>query len=112
MYLAVPTASILYFGDPEWYDRYVVPYGKKIWPDYETTHKPPKTQAEIQEQLARFKAERLERKKAQGLTQSEGNNVQSGLDTVASTAQSIRSQLPDTPFESRPSQDAPAGRLV
>lgn len=25
MYLAVPTASILYFGDPEWYDRYVVP---------------------------------------------------------------------------------------
>jgi hypothetical protein len=46
------------------------------------------------------------------LTQSEGNNVQSGLDTVASTAQSIRSQLPDTPFESRPSQDAPARRLV
>lgn len=28
MYLAVPTASILYFGDPEWYDRYVVPVSR------------------------------------------------------------------------------------
>ncbi|KAJ9092434.1 hypothetical protein QFC21_006816 [Naganishia friedmannii] len=99
MYLAVPTASILYFGDPTWYDRYVVP-------------KPPKTQAEIQEQLAKFKADRLEKKKAQGLTPQEGNSVQSGHDTVAATTQSIRSQLPDTPFDSRPSQGTPAGRLV
>ncbi|KAJ9111296.1 hypothetical protein QFC20_002587 [Naganishia adeliensis] len=110
MYLAVPTASILYFGDPEWYDRYVVPYGRKIWPDYETTHKPPHTQAGIQEQLAKFKAERLNKKKGQDQSEVTGEAVTPHIASLTEP-NSVHSQLPSGTFDSRPTEGS-SQRLV
>ncbi|KAI5451696.1 hypothetical protein NCC49_001345 [Naganishia albida] len=110
MYLAVPTASILYFGDPEWYDRYVVPYGRKIWPDYETTHKPPHTQAGIQEQLAKFKAERLNKKKGQEHTQIAGEAATPHIASLTEPT-SVHAQVPAGTFERRTPEGA-SERLV
>lgn len=50
---------MLYFGGPEFYDKYVK--GIKFWPDYETTHKPPTTPDDVKDTLAKLKAEREER---------------------------------------------------
>ncbi|KAG1148597.1 hypothetical protein G6F37_004448 [Rhizopus arrhizus] len=40
-YVFFPVGSMLYFGGPEFYDKFVK--GIKFWPDYEKTHKPPTT---------------------------------------------------------------------
>ncbi|GHJ86987.1 hypothetical protein NliqN6_3389 [Naganishia liquefaciens] len=110
MYLAVPTASILYFGDPEWYDRYVVPYGKKIWPDYETTHKPPHTQAGVKEQLEKYKAERLQRKMASGQVEGAGQ-VGMGDVSAGAAGETVGSRVPLGTFGGR-STESTTERLV
>ncbi|KAI8373032.1 uncharacterized protein BYT42DRAFT_56110 [Radiomyces spectabilis] len=58
-YVFFPVGVMLYFGGPDFYDKYVK--GLKFWPDYDTTYQPPKTSEEVRGALDRMKAEREER---------------------------------------------------
>ncbi|KAI7899651.1 uncharacterized protein BX663DRAFT_554825 [Cokeromyces recurvatus] len=66
-YVFFPVGVMLYFGGPEFYDKYVK--GIKFWPDINTTyvsnedelHKPPSTSEEVKSALDKMKAEREER---------------------------------------------------
>ncbi|ORZ03392.1 hypothetical protein BCR43DRAFT_483277 [Syncephalastrum racemosum] len=59
VYVFFPVGIMLYFGGPDFYDKYVK--GIKFWPDYQTTHKPPTTTEDVQSTLKKLKAEREER---------------------------------------------------
>ncbi|KAF9448366.1 hypothetical protein P691DRAFT_669590 [Macrolepiota fuliginosa MF-IS2] len=63
LYLFVPIAALVHFGDPEWYRKHVVPYRDRLFPSAERTDQYiPKETAAIREELARIKAERLARR--------------------------------------------------
>jgi len=59
LYLFVPIAALIHFGDPEWYKTIVVPYRDKLFPLDRTNQRIPKDQNGVREELARIKAERL-----------------------------------------------------
>ncbi|WRT70615.1 uncharacterized protein IL334_007613 [Kwoniella shivajii] len=61
-YMFFPIYAMVKFGDPEWYESYVQPYKEILWPPYESTYQPPRTQTGIKEELARMKAERIAKK--------------------------------------------------
>lgn len=66
LYLFVPIAALVHFGDPEWYRRHVVPYRDRLFPGPErTSHNIPKETVAIREELARIKADRLARRAVQ-----------------------------------------------
>ncbi|GLB35305.1 putative pet100 [Lyophyllum shimeji] len=63
LYLFVPIAALVHFGDPDWYREHVVPYRDKLFPPAERTlQRIPKDQSAIREELNRIRAERLARK--------------------------------------------------
>ncbi|KJA27369.1 hypothetical protein HYPSUDRAFT_930243 [Hypholoma sublateritium FD-334 SS-4] len=63
IYLFVPIAALIHFGDPEWYKSTVIPYRDKLFPSLGRPDQHiPKEQSAIREELARFKAERLARR--------------------------------------------------
>ncbi|CAK5279558.1 unnamed protein product, partial [Mycena citricolor] len=65
VYLFVPIASLVYFGDPAWYNAYVVPYRNKMLPPIEKTVRDiPFEQHRVREELERIKQERSERARA------------------------------------------------
>ncbi|KXN82539.1 hypothetical protein AN958_02390 [Leucoagaricus sp. SymC.cos] len=65
LYLFVPIAALVHFGDPEWYRKHVVPYRDRLFPPSERTNQNiPKETVAIREELARIKAERLARRTA------------------------------------------------
>ncbi|KAJ7349471.1 hypothetical protein B0H14DRAFT_2659579 [Mycena olivaceomarginata] len=65
VYLFVPIVSLVYFGDPAWYHKHVVPYRNKLLPPLEkTVREIPFEQQRIREELERIKLERLERREA------------------------------------------------
>ncbi|KAL7423901.1 hypothetical protein Q5752_001486 [Cryptotrichosporon argae] len=86
-YLFVPLFAMLHFGDPAWYEHHVAPVKEAIWPKYEDTHKPPRTAAELQTELARFKAQRQGRGAgaAAGTEQAEAGAGPAGTIAVAAT---------------------------
>jgi len=60
LYLFVPIAALIHFGDPEWYRTVVVPYRDKLFPALDRTNQRiPTDQSGVREELARIKAERL-----------------------------------------------------
>jgi len=59
LYLVVPLAALIHFGDPEWYRTKVVPYRDKLFPADRANLQIPKDQNGVREELARIKAERL-----------------------------------------------------
>ncbi|KAH8833573.1 hypothetical protein DL96DRAFT_1456253 [Flagelloscypha sp. PMI_526] len=60
LYLFIPLAALVHFGDPQWYQRHVVPYRQKLFPPEERTIKDlPKHQQAVRDELARIKAERI-----------------------------------------------------
>ncbi|KAG5645815.1 hypothetical protein DXG03_005156 [Asterophora parasitica] len=66
LYLFVPIASLVHFGDPDWYREHVVPYRDKLFPSAERTiQKIPKDQSAIRDELNRIRAERLAKRSAQ-----------------------------------------------
>jgi len=66
LYLFVPIAALVHFGDPDWYREHVVPYRDKLFPSTERTlQKLPKDQSAIRDELNRIRAERLARRAAQ-----------------------------------------------
>ncbi|KAF8803529.1 hypothetical protein BYT27DRAFT_7144825 [Phlegmacium glaucopus] len=74
LYLFVPLAALIHFGDPEWYRTTVVPYRDKLFPALDRTNQRiPKDQSGVREELARIKAERL-LKQAQREAEEEKNS--------------------------------------
>ncbi|CAM0142448.1 hypothetical protein VKS41_002051 [Umbelopsis sp. WA50703] len=59
VYVFFPVGVMLYFGGPDFYDKYV--RGINFWPDFEKTHQPPKTSDEVRAALDKMKSEREER---------------------------------------------------
>ncbi|KAJ2959375.1 hypothetical protein NQZ79_g5158 [Umbelopsis isabellina] len=59
VYVFFPVGVMLYFGGPDFYDKYV--RGINFWPDFEKTHQPPKTTDEVRAALDKMKSEREER---------------------------------------------------
>ncbi|KAF8999072.1 hypothetical protein BDQ17DRAFT_1167359, partial [Cyathus striatus] len=65
LYLFVPIAALVHFGDPEWYKRNVLPYRDKLFPPPERlTTRFPTERSAVQEELERIKAERIARRVA------------------------------------------------
>ncbi|KAF9483775.1 hypothetical protein BDN70DRAFT_851071 [Pholiota conissans] len=63
IYLFVPIAALVHFGDPDWYRSTVIPYRDKLFPSLGRNDMHiPKEQSAIREELARIKAERLARR--------------------------------------------------
>ncbi|KAF5387080.1 hypothetical protein D9615_001801 [Tricholomella constricta] len=65
LYLFVPIAALVHFGDPDWYREHVIPYREKLFPSAErTAQRIPKDQSGIRDELNRIRAERLAKKAA------------------------------------------------
>ncbi|THH33984.1 hypothetical protein EUX98_g319 [Antrodiella citrinella] len=61
-YLTFPLTLMMYFGDPEWYQKHVTPYKDHIFPPEERTVRSlPHDQASLREELAKIRAKKLER---------------------------------------------------
>ncbi|RXW24179.1 hypothetical protein EST38_g1657 [Candolleomyces aberdarensis] len=65
LYLFVPIAALVHFGDPQWYRDHVIPYRNKLFPPLErTVQSLPTNQSAVREELERIKAERLAKRVA------------------------------------------------
>ncbi|KAJ8699735.1 hypothetical protein PTI98_002826 [Pleurotus ostreatus] len=65
LYLFVPIAALVHFGDPQWYRENVLPYKERLFPpESRLLQTLPKDQSAIREELARIKAERMVRRAA------------------------------------------------
>ncbi|KAG6909449.1 hypothetical protein DXG01_000434 [Tephrocybe rancida] len=65
LYLFVPIAALVHFGDPDWYREHVVPYRDKLFPSADRTlQRLPKDQTAVRDELNRIRAERLAKKAA------------------------------------------------
>ncbi|OCH95646.1 hypothetical protein OBBRIDRAFT_788196 [Obba rivulosa] len=63
LYVFFPTALMLYYGDPDWYNHHVLSYKDKIFPPDERLHtRVPTDQTALREELAKIRARKLERK--------------------------------------------------
>ncbi|KAL0947167.1 hypothetical protein HGRIS_013294 [Hohenbuehelia grisea] len=72
LYLFVPIAALVHFGDPQWYKDNVLPYKDKLFPpDARLLQTIPKDQSAIREELARIKAERVARRAARDAQEKE-----------------------------------------
>ncbi|EDR11277.1 uncharacterized protein LACBIDRAFT_315917 [Laccaria bicolor S238N-H82] len=72
LYLFVPIAALVHFGDPEWYRRHVVPYRDKLFPSLDRTiQQIPTDQSGVREELARIKSERLAKRAAREAEEAE-----------------------------------------
>ncbi|KZT11493.1 uncharacterized protein LAESUDRAFT_720738 [Laetiporus sulphureus 93-53] len=62
IYVFLPVAVMMHYGDPDWYNRHVLTYRDKIFPPEErlVTNLPTNHDA-LKEELARYKARRAER---------------------------------------------------
>ncbi|KAF8352350.1 hypothetical protein F5887DRAFT_25445 [Amanita rubescens] len=66
LYLFVPIAALIHFGDPGWYRNNVVPYRDKLFPPVEKTLQSLPTDPQgVRAELERIKAERLAKRTAQ-----------------------------------------------
>jgi len=59
-YVFIPIIVMAHFGNPEWYQKNVLPYKEKIFPPEENlVRNLPNDQVTLKEELARIKAKRL-----------------------------------------------------
>ncbi|KAF8655858.1 hypothetical protein AX16_002941 [Volvariella volvacea WC 439] len=72
LYLFVPIAALVHFGDPQWYRTHVVPYRDRLFPPLERTNQRiPHDSSGVREELERIKAERLARRAAREAREAE-----------------------------------------
>ncbi|KAF8514044.1 hypothetical protein JB92DRAFT_2789748 [Gautieria morchelliformis] len=64
LYLFFPIVMMVQFGNPEWYNRNVLPYKDRIFPKDADTYKPPHAHKDVLAELERLKARRVARKQA------------------------------------------------
>ncbi|KAI0781165.1 hypothetical protein BD413DRAFT_22640 [Trametes elegans] len=63
VYVFFPVAMLLYYGNPEWYAKNVLPYKDRIFPPEHRLHTNiPTDSTTLREELAKIKARNLERK--------------------------------------------------
>ncbi|KAF9466417.1 hypothetical protein BDZ94DRAFT_1306404 [Collybia nuda] len=63
LYLFIPIAALVHFGDPDWYRQNVLPYRDKLFPSEERTNQRiPTDQSGVREELNRIRMERLAKK--------------------------------------------------
>ncbi|KAH9951360.1 hypothetical protein B0H21DRAFT_818407 [Amylocystis lapponica] len=63
IYVFFPVAMMLYYGDPDWYNRHVVSYKDRIFPPNERlVTKLPTDQGALREELAKIRARKLEQR--------------------------------------------------
>jgi len=64
LYLLLPVGVMIHISKPEWYTQNVLPYKQRIFPPLENTvQRLPAEQSALREELARIKAEKLEKKR-------------------------------------------------
>ncbi|KDQ59471.1 hypothetical protein JAAARDRAFT_126811 [Jaapia argillacea MUCL 33604] len=63
LYVFFPVVTLLYYGDPEWYNKHVIPYKDHIFArEDKIVSKLPTEQSSVRDELARIKAEKLARR--------------------------------------------------
>ncbi|GAA5837058.1 hypothetical protein JCM11251_004488 [Rhodosporidiobolus azoricus] len=70
LYVFCPVATMLHYGDPEWYERWVAPLRSDFRKDDVKQIEPPRDTSELKAELARLREERLARR-AQQLKQEQ-----------------------------------------
>ncbi|KZT51001.1 hypothetical protein CALCODRAFT_443708 [Calocera cornea HHB12733] len=65
VYVFFPVAIMFHYGNPEWYEKHVLPMKDTFWPKEENTNKIPHDRATIRAELAKYKAERQAARRAQ-----------------------------------------------
>ncbi|KIL68631.1 hypothetical protein M378DRAFT_158465 [Amanita muscaria Koide BX008] len=65
LYLFVPVAALIHFGDPAWYRQNVLPYRDRLFPPSKTIQSLPTDPHGIRAELDRIKSERLAKRAAQ-----------------------------------------------
>ncbi|KAI0797774.1 hypothetical protein C8Q75DRAFT_18646 [Abortiporus biennis] len=66
VYVFFPVAMLFHFGDPDWYNKHVLPYKDRIFPPEEKTVRHlPTDHTALQEELAKIRARKLERRAQQ-----------------------------------------------
>jgi len=60
-YVFFPIAIMLHYGNPDWFERHVIPARDRMFPPLERTNRPPTDPHDIKEEIARMRAERLAR---------------------------------------------------
>jgi len=64
LYVFFPVGVMFYFGNPDWYQKHVVPLRDKFWPPEQKTIKPPHDSETLRSELARLRAERHAKREA------------------------------------------------
>ncbi|KAA1471235.1 hypothetical protein DENSPDRAFT_880311 [Dentipellis sp. KUC8613] len=63
LYVFFPVLVFMYYGDPDWYDRNVLPYRNRIFPpEQKTVRSLPANHSSVREELERIKAEKAARR--------------------------------------------------
>ncbi|GAA5854770.1 hypothetical protein JCM9279_000939 [Rhodotorula babjevae] len=62
LYVFAPVATMLHYGDPDWYERWVGPHRADYRKEDIKQVEPPRDTAELKAELARLRDERLARK--------------------------------------------------
>ncbi|TFK55278.1 hypothetical protein OE88DRAFT_1732529 [Heliocybe sulcata] len=62
IYMFVPVAALMHYGDPDWYNRNVLPYKERLFPEDKGRVHIPTDQTAVREELARIRAQKLARK--------------------------------------------------
>ncbi|KAI0049993.1 hypothetical protein FA95DRAFT_1475150, partial [Auriscalpium vulgare] len=69
VYVFFPVLVFMHYGDPEWYNRNVLPYKEKLFPaEAKTARTLPTNHSAVREELERIKAQKAARR-----AQQEGN---------------------------------------
>ncbi|ORX41116.1 hypothetical protein BD324DRAFT_613276 [Kockovaella imperatae] len=100
LYMFFPIVIMFKFGDPDWYKLNVEPLRDIFYPPVTDAKKPPRTHEELQEEMAKMRAETAE-KLAQRRQARWGSQV---LQSIADERNKEETKWPDW--------GQPAGRMV
>ncbi|SCZ97037.1 BZ3500_MvSof-1268-A1-R1_Chr4-2g06946 [Microbotryum saponariae] len=62
LYVFIPIAAMLHYGDPDWYEQYVGPLRSNYRKDDLPQIAPAQTPSELKDQLAKMREERLKKR--------------------------------------------------
>ncbi|KAF8575538.1 hypothetical protein K439DRAFT_1369718 [Ramaria rubella] len=76
LYLFFPIVMMVQYGNPDWYNRNVLPYRDRIFPKDADTYKPPHAHRDVLAELDRLKAQKVARKRARDQLSQEHTMVE------------------------------------
>ncbi|CAO1631844.1 unnamed protein product [Sympodiomycopsis kandeliae] len=93
LYLFFPLAVMIHYGDPEWYQRHVLPFRDEFWPKESTLFKPPRTSEGVKSTIEELRNERLAKRNARSSENGQlieaSKNSPKGLTTKQSQQEGI-----------------------